>query len=133
VARVLRNAEPLLSEIYQQIEHQISIASMQNSRQEAFFPHSRTLRIAAPESNENEIIVQKAINEGKTTKDEIPQEFFCAISYQFMKDPVFDLNNPGIKYERTQIECWLARNQTNPYTRQRLSIGELKEDTNLAQ
>lgn len=89
--------------------------------------------VEGQELNENEIIIQEAIEDEKITAEEIPQEFLCAISFQVMFNPVYDPANPAQKYERSIIECWLRKNGTNPFTRSELGIDKLQSDDALKQ
>ena len=45
---------------------------------------------------------------------EIPAEFFCPVTQEVMKDPVFCAD--GHTYERRAIEAWLQDHATSPLT-----------------
>lgn len=56
----------------------------------------------------------------------VPHEFYCPISFKLMVNPVSDPE--GNTYEKSDIEKWLATNQTSPITRNPLTITELQEN-----
>ena len=57
------------------------------------------------------------------TEDDLPDSFFCPLTYQLMIDPVMDTE--GNTYERSAIEDWLNRNPTSPISRSPLQIKDL--------
>lgn len=61
-----------------------------------------------------------------------PYYLICPISLQLMNDPV--IAPSGISYERGEIEDWLiANNNTEPITKQSLTIEQLYTNINLKQ
>lgn len=48
-------------------------------------------------------------------KKQVPQDWFCPISQEIMKDPV--IGPDGFTYERKFIEEWLEKSNTSPVTR----------------
>ena len=74
--------------------------------------------------------------------DEIPDEFFCAITYQVMSDPVYDPNNKAVHYDRKAIEkhidessktFYMGENNypRNPHTNKKLLKKELEPNAQL--
>ena len=55
--------------------------------------------------------------------------FTCAISQEIMEDPV--VATDGYSYERASIREWLAGNDTNPMTGERLANKTLTPNRNL--
>lgn len=53
----------------------------------------------------------------------IPNEWFCPITSEIMKDPV--IGPDGHTYERTAIEQWLSQNTTSPITREVMALSML--------
>lgn len=65
----------------------------------------------APEVKEGKEVVA----EEKAEQETLPEEFFCPITQELLKDPV--ITEAGIIYERAAIELWLKDHDTDPYTR----------------
>ena len=61
---------------------------------------------------------------------ELPEEFFCSITQEVMKDPVFC--SDGHTYERAAIEEWFRSNDTSPLTNARLASKDLVRNHALA-
>lgn len=59
---------------------------------------------------------------------DIPTQFRCAISLEIMTDPVFVINQPEHRFERSYIVKHLKKNQYNPLNRDDLSLEDLQED-----
>lgn len=55
---------------------------------------------------------------------EIPDSFYCPLTFQIMVDPVIDPD--GHSYERSAIEEWLSRSPFSPMTRKSLQIADLR-------
>lgn len=65
--------------------------------------------------------------------DAIPQKFLDGLNNAIMDNPVMDPKHPQVRYEDSVIRAWLARSQTNPFTRQRLLPDSLQKDEALQQ
>ena len=61
---------------------------------------------------------------------ELPEEFFCSITQEVMKDPVFC--SDGHTYERAAIAEWFRSNDTSPLTNARLASKDLVRNHALA-
>ena len=59
----------------------------------------------------------------------IPDDFYCPISGELMKDPVSD--KYGHSYEKSEIMKWLKINKVSPLTKGELQITDLKENDSL--
>jgi len=59
----------------------------------------------------------------------LPEGFYCPITCDLMVDPV--INPGGITYEREAIEQWIQANGKSPFTREALSITDLRENNAL--
>jgi uncharacterized sporulation protein YeaH/YhbH (DUF444 family) len=55
--------------------------------------------------------------------NQIPQDWFCPICQEVMKDPV--IGPDGFTYERSYIEQWLEKNNTSPVTRKEMDSKNL--------
>ena len=60
---------------------------------------------------------------------DVPKMYCCPITGELMADPVMD--HEGNSYERAAIEEWLAKSQTSPVTRTRLTVDRLAPNRNL--
>lgn len=60
----------------------------------------------------------KQANVVEKAEQELPNQFFCPITQEILKDPV--ITEAGIIYERAAIELWLKDHDTDPYTRKLL-------------
>lgn len=60
--------------------------------------------------------------------DEAPPQFLCPISHEVMTQPCFA---GGRTYERDSILRWVQQNQTDPLTREPLTINDLQPDYNV--
>ena len=58
-----------------------------------------------------------------STQIEIPDEFYCPITFEIMKDPV--IGPDGHTYEKLAIQTWLQTNNTSPITRKPLHTNSL--------
>ena len=56
----------------------------------------------------------------------VPNEFYCPITGDLMKDPVSEPE--GHTYERDAIMKWLSKNKTSPMTRKALIESDLKNN-----
>jgi hypothetical protein len=56
-------------------------------------------------------------------QDEAPAPFRCGIMNEWMVDPV--VSPAGISYDRVHIERWLAATQTDPHTREPLTMAQM--------
>ena len=61
---------------------------------------------------------------------ELPEEFFCSITQEVMKDPVFC--SDGHTHERAAIAEWFRSNDTSPLTNARLASKDLVRNHALA-
>jgi Mg-chelatase subunit ChlD len=57
------------------------------------------------------------------TQINIPDEFYCPITFEIMKDPV--IGPDGHTYEKSAIQTWLQTNNTSPITRKPLHTTSL--------
>ena len=64
-----------------------------------------------------------------TTKIFVPDDFYCPITGELMKDPVSDPE--GHTYERTAILRWLSNHTTSPMTRNDLLVKNLNPNITL--
>ena len=55
--------------------------------------------------------------------EEVPVPFRCGIMNEWMVDPV--VSPAGISYDRVHIERWLAASQTDPHTREPLTMAQM--------
>lgn len=83
-------------------------------------------------AEKNERIVDDAIARNNIKREDIPNEFNCAISFIIMTNPVYPKNNPSSKFNLAHIKKWLENNQTNPCTRQPLKFEDLVPDEELS-
>lgn len=65
--------------------------------------------------------------------EDVPEKYNCALSAHVMDIPVYDPHVPHIKFDKTMITNWLMGDSKllNPFTKTKLSIKDLKEDTEL--
>lgn len=61
--------------------------------------------------------------------DQVPDEFKDPFTTLVINVPVFDPNHPQVIYDYASICLWLEKKQSNPYTRQALSIADLQPAT----
>lgn len=59
----------------------------------------------------------------KADDSDLPEGFKCPLSFEVMVDPVVDPE--GNSYERSHIEAWLAKSETSPITRSKLTVAQL--------
>ena len=99
-------------------------------------------RILLEKEKEEEMQIQMAIKESekdlininnlnelnkKEEKEEFDEEYgICPITQEYMENPV--LSPSGNYYEKSAIIDWINRNNTDPLTREHLSIDMLIED-----
>jgi hypothetical protein len=62
-------------------------------------------------------------------QDDIPEEYICPITQDFMRDPV--IAEDGHTYEREAITAWLTKHSTSPITREYISHERLLSDPTL--
>ena len=67
---------------------------------------------------------EKSFSTRRSASKELPEEFFCPLTKQLMKDPVVD--NDGHTYEREAIERWLRAQSSSPVTNEYLSLDMLQ-------
>ena len=76
------------------------------------------------ENNDENII---KMNEEKVEEEKFDENFgICPIKLEYMKHPV--LTTSGNYYEKTAIIDWIKKNQTDPMTREKLTVDMLIED-----
>jgi hypothetical protein len=56
------------------------------------------------------------LHQAQKEREAYPEEFYCPITGDVMRDPVVTLD--GFTYERTAIQMWLSRHDTSPCTNQ---------------
>ena len=59
----------------------------------------------------------------------VPNEFYCPITGDLMKDPVSEPD--GHTYERDAIMTWLSKSKTSPLTRKALDMREMKDNVSM--
>ena len=76
------------------------------------------------ENNDENII---KMNEEKVEEEKFDENFgICPIKLEYMKHPV--LTPSGNYYEKAAIIDWIKKNQTDPMTREKLTVDMLIED-----
>ena len=67
------------------------------------------------------------MNEEKVEEEKFDENFgICPIKLEYMKHPV--LTPSGNYYEKAAIIDWIKKNQTDPMTREKLTVDMLIED-----
>ena len=69
------------------------------------------------------------LNEVERFDIDVPIQYRCSISFQWPDQVVLDPN--GRIYDRVWIERWIRAAGTNPFTREPLTIEDLREDLQL--
>ena len=65
--------------------------------------------------------------ENSKKEEEFDEEYgICPITQEYMENPV--LSPSGIYYEKLAIKTWIEKNQTDPFTREKLTMDMLVED-----
>mmetsp|Transcript_5173 Transcript_5173/g.8770 ORF Transcript_5173/g.8770 Transcript_5173/m.8770 type:complete len:589 (-) Transcript_5173:57-1823(-) len=99
------------------------------SRQMARDKEKKVRSSSAPARYYSKNKSDKSCSTRRASNKELPEEFFCPLTKQVMKDPVVD--NDGHSYEREAIERWLRAQSSNPVTNEYLSLDMLQPNKEL--
>lgn len=74
-------------------------------------------------NQEEQHIIETLSEKCNNINKKLDNIYTCSITYQKMKDPV--ITPSGQMYDRKNIEKWIKKNGTDPYTRRKLEIKQL--------